>query len=229
MEKFVGFFKKTFAKENMKKFFYSFIWLSVVVFVADIVSKWAVINHFGPESAGHSGEVVVIKNFFYIIFTTNEGAAWSIGSSSRVLWIIVSVVLSAGLIAYFVKKMKTMTKWVRAAFALMIAGAVGNMIDRCFYWEKTVGFSGVVDWLSFTLPTGVFPTFNIADAALVVGVAILIVLLAIELIKDALKKSANEEAQLKMKNHQQNVDENEKSPAIPGSNSDSEETEKDLK
>lgn len=226
MDKMLAFFKKTFTKENMKKFFFSFIWLAVLIFVLDIVSKWIVIKHFGAENAGYSGRVEVIKNFFYIIFTTNEGAAWSIGSSSRVLWIIISVVLTGGLIAYYVKKMSTMGKWMRAAFALMIAGAFGNLIDRCFYWESTTGFSGVVDWLDFYLPTGEFPTFNIADSALVVGVGILIVLLIIELIRDAMKKSEAEEAQLKMKNDRQNADKIEKSPAISGQNEETKEQEK---
>ena len=226
MDQIKAFFKKTFTKENLKKFFFSFVWLIVVVFVLDIVSKWIVVKHFGAENAGYSGRVEVIKNFFYIIFTTNEGAAWSIGSSSRVIWIIISVILTAGLAAYFIKKIKTMTRWTRVAFALMIAGAFGNLIDRCFYWESTTGFSGVVDWLDFYLPTGEFPTFNIADASLVVGVGILIVLLIIELVKDAMKKSANEEAQLKLKNDQQNADENEKSPANPGQNEEKKEPEK---
>ena len=226
MDKILAFFKKTFTKENLKKFFFSFIWLAVLIFVLDIVSKWIVIKHFGAENAGYSGRVEVIKNFFYIIFATNEGAAWSIGSSSRVLWIIISVVLTGGLIAYYVKKMSTMGKWMRAAFTLMIAGAFGNLIDRCFYWESTTGFSGVVDWLDFYLPTGEFPTFNIADSALVVGVGILIVLLIIELIRDAMKKSEAEEAQLKMKNDQQNADKIEKSPAISGQNEEKKEQEK---
>lgn len=226
MEKLKAFFKKIFTKENMKKFFFSFVWLIALVFVLDIVSKWIVVNHFGPANAGSSERIEVIKGFFYIIFATNEGAAWSLGSSSRVLWIVISVVLSAGLLAYFIKKMKSMTRWMRAAFALMIAGALGNLIDRCFYWESTTGFSGVVDWLDFYLPTGEFPTFNIADSALVVGVGILIVLLIIDIIKDALKKGENEEAQLKLKNDQQNADKIEKSPANPGQNEDVKETDK---
>lgn len=225
MDKIKTFFKKTFTKENMKKFFFSFIWLIVVVFALDIISKWIVINHFGPTNANTS-RIEVIKDFFYITFVTNEGAAWSIGNSARVLWIIVSVVLSGGLLAYYIVKMKTMTRWMKAAFALMIAGAFGNMIDRCFYWESTTGFSGVVDWLDFYLPTGEFPTFNIADAALVVGVGILLVLLIVDLIKDALKKSEKEEAQLKLKKDQQKPDETEKSPAIPGQNEESKETKK---
>ena len=226
MNKIVTFFKNLFTKENMKKFFFSFIWLAVLVFVLDIVSKWIVVKHFGPENAGDSERVEVIKGFFYIIFTTNEGAAWSIGSSSRVLWIIISIILSGGLITYYAMKMKTMTRWTRAAFSLMIAGAVGNMIDRCFYWESITGFSGVVDWLDFYLPTGEFPTFNIADSALVVGVGILIVLLIIDIIKDSMKKSDAEAHQLKLKNDQQNADKIQKSPANPGSNEETEKSEK---
>ena len=226
MEKLKAFFKKIFTKENMKKFFFSFVWLIALVFVLDIVSKWIVVNYFGAANAGNGERIEVIKDFFYIIFQTNEGAAWSLGSSRRVLWIVISIVLSAGLLAYFIKKMKSMTRWMRAAFALMIAGALGNLIDRCFYWESTTGFSGVVDWLDFYLPTGEFPTFNIADSALVVGVGILIVLLIIDIIKDALKKGENEEAQLKLKKDQQKPDKIEKSPANPGQNKEIKETEK---
>ena len=227
MQKIKDFFKKIFTKENMKKFYFSFVWLMVLVFVADIASKWIVINHFGASHANGYESVTVVNKFFYIVFRTNEGAAWSLLSDSRTFWIIVSVVLSGGLIAYYIVKYKSHNTWTRAALALMIAGAVGNMIDRCFYWESTTGFSGVVDWLSFYLPTGEFPTFNIADSALVVGVGILVVLLFIDLIKDALKKSEAEQAQLQKQKQQQNSDKVEKSPANPGQNEESVVTEKD--
>lgn len=191
------FFKKTFTKENMKKFFYSFIWLMVVVFVIDIATKWGIVNHFGAEPVEGRYGIQIIPNFLYIGLSYNQGAAWSLGAgpTGRVIFIIVSIVLGGGLIAYYVyatrkNKIDTITK---LALALMIAGAIGNLIDRAFYWDNTVGFSGVVDWIQvyFGSFDKTFPTFNIADSALVIGVIILLVYVIIEAIKDA-RKDAKE-------------------------------------
>lgn len=183
--------KKIFSKENLLRFFYSFIWLAVLVFALDLITKWVVVNHFGVEAVktNTAGYITVIPNFLFITATTNNGAAWSLGDNMRPFWIVVSVVLSGGLIAYYIWKRKTMTSIIRASLMLMIAGAIGNMIDRCFYWEGTVGFSGVVDWIAVWLPWGKwFPYFNIADSALVIGVFILLIVLIIELVKEVKEK-----------------------------------------
>lgn len=214
MEKVKAFFKKVFTKENLKAFFFSFVWLGVLVFVADIVSKWMIVKALKDNPA----EVMVIKDFFSICFITNDGAAFSLGSDMRIFWIIVSILLSAALIVYYIKKFKTLTRWMRVSFILMIAGALGNLIDRCFYWENTVGFSGVIDWIWLNIPIIDSTRFNIADASLVVGVGILLVIIIVDLVKEALNKTDKENAQLKLKNDQQKPDENEKSPAIPGQN-----------
>jgi len=194
----------------MKKFYFSFIWLMVILLVADIVSKWCVINHFGPSHANWGEEVVLIKNFLSVTFYTNNGAAFSLLNDARAFWICVSVVLSGALITYYVLKYKTFNTVTKVALSLMIAGAIGNMIDRCFYWEKTVGFNGVVDWIQVYLPTGPFPTFNLADSCLVIGVVILLVVLLIDLIKDAIK-DGNKAPQLK----EQKKDENNQDQGKP--------------
>lgn len=172
---------------GLKWFFKSYIWLMVLVFVADITSKWIVQNNV-PE--GHY--INVIPNFFDITLSHNLGAAFSIGADGniamRIMWICISVILSAALIFYYVKSYKTIKGWHKVAIALMIAGAVGNMIDRAFYWKAIVGFDGVIDWLSFLFGTYRFATFNIADSSLVVGVAILIIIIVVDLVKDGIKK-----------------------------------------
>lgn len=195
MNKVKDFFKKIFTKENMKKFYFSFIWLMILVFVLDIMSKWLVVNHFNKVTTEGRYGIRVISNFLYIGLSYNQGAAWSIGAgqAGRIIFIIVSVVLGGGLIAYYAyqtRKHKLNTV-VKVSLALMIAGAIGNLIDRAFYWESTVGFSGVVDWIQvyFGSFSKSFPTFNIADSALVVGVAILLVYVIIEAIKDGIKAS----------------------------------------
>ena len=194
------FFKKIFTKENMKKFFFSFIWLMVLVFALDIMSKWLVCNHFDKMTTTSKGNMIqIIPNFLYIGLSFNQGAAWSIGAgqAGRIIFIIVSIVLGGGLIAYYVyasRKGKLNTV-IKIALALMISGAIGNLIDRAFYWPETVGFSGVIDWISVYFGSYSFPIFNLADSALVVGVAILLVYVIVDSIKDAVK--AGKEGQYK--------------------------------
>lgn len=187
--------KKLFSKENLTIFFFSFIWLSVVIFVIDIASKWAVQNSL---SDGHT--VTLIPNFLHIILVHNLGASFGIGSNGelgwRIFWISISVVLSGVLIFLFVKYFKKFNRWQAAALSLMIGGAIGNMIDRIFYWNAIVGFDGVIDWIDFQFGSTHFATFNIADAALVIGVAIIIVVEVIAMIKEAKEKSRRGEYDL---------------------------------
>ena len=195
------FFKKIFTKENMKKFFFSFIWLMVLIFALDIMSKWLVCNHFNKVVTTNKGEMIeLIHDFLYIGLSFNKGAAWSIGAGSeagRIIFIIISVVLGGGLIAYYAYstrkgKINTVTK---ISLALMISGAIGNLVDRAFYWPNIVGFNGVIDWISVWFGSYSFPVFNLADSALVVGVIILLIYVIVEAIQDAIK--AGKEGQYK--------------------------------
>jgi len=230
MTKIKDFFKKLFTKENMKKFYFSFAWLMILMFVFDIASKWAVVKTFGAENANRGESITIIKNFFYIVFNTNEGAAWSLGDNNRVLWIVISVLLGGGLLAYYIIAFKKLSTWTKVGLSLMIGGAFGNLIDRAFYWKSTVGFSGVVDFLDFQFGSKHFPTFNIADASLVVGVGVLLVLVMIDLIKDGIQKTKDDERKIKeSKNSQQNPDKNEKEPGIAGENEKTPSPEKEEK
>ena len=188
------FFKKVFSKESMKKFFYSFVWLMILLFVIDIVTKWVVVNHFGVslmnEGIRHSDPevITIIKNFCYIGGAINNKAAFSLGPS-RVILLIISIVMSVGFIALYIIQYKKINTVYKLALALMIAGAVGNLIDRAFYWPSTTGFDGVVDWIIFVFWGWEFAMFNIADACLVVGIIIILIEMLIEEIKEAKKKA----------------------------------------
>ena len=163
------FFAKLFNKENMKKFFYSFTWLMVLMFVIDIVTKWAVVNHFGVDTMNDGVRhldpevITIIKNFCYIGGSINDKAAFSLGPS-RVWLLIISLVMSAGFIVFYILQYKKLNTVYKIALALMISGAVGNLIDRAFYWPSTTGFIGVVDWIIFVFGGWEFAMFNIADA-----------------------------------------------------------------
>ena len=189
--------KKIFTKENLKKFFNSLIWLMILVFLIDIVSKWLVVKCFdGPVTRNYyddTGAVVIINNFLYIGRTYNVGAAWSLGttddSSGKIVLMFVSLIMSGVLIFAYVKYYKKLTTLMKVALSLMIAGAVGNLIDRAFYWESITGFTGVVDWILFKFGKYRFPMFNIADSALVIGVILFLVQIIIDSVKESIEKA----------------------------------------
>ena len=201
MDKIGTFFKKAFSKECLKKFFDTYIWLMVIIFVIDIVTKWVVLNHFGVEAANqqrHSdtGAIEVIKGFAYIGIAINDGAAFSALSGKRVILLLISLVMTGGFIFYYIKNYKKLSTPYRIALALMIAGGFGNLIDRAFYWESTVGIDGVIDWIIFRFgPTKEyeFAMFNIADSGLVIGILICAVTMIVEAINEKTKKTTVEQ------------------------------------
>lgn len=166
----------------------------ILLFVIDIVTKWVVVNHFGVslmnEGIRHNDPevITIIKNFCYIGGAINNKAAFSLGPS-RVILLIISIVMSVGFIAFYIIQYKKINTVYKLALALMIAGAVGNLIDRAFYWPSTTGFDGVVDWIIFVFWGWEFAMFNIADACLVVGIIIILIEMLIEEIKEAKKKA----------------------------------------
>ena len=193
----------------LKSFFYSFIWIAILVFVLDIVTKWAVQNNL---TVGQN--IVLIPNFLSITLSYNLGAAFgALNSGStllRVMWISMSVVMSVGLSIYYAFKGKKMSIPYRIALVLMIAGAVGNLVDRALYWKNIVGFDGVIDWIQVYFGTWAFPTFNIADSSLVIGVIIILIMLIIELIKDGIKKGKEGGYELPPKEYEKKLEEENK-------------------
>ncbi len=171
----------------LKAFYRSYAWVVILLFIIDIASKWSVQNNL---TVGES--VSIIPNFLEVTLVYNTGAAFGMGSDGsllmRAIWIIISIVLSIGLSIFYWLKYENFNKIYRVGIIMMIAGAFGNLIDRAFYWENIVGFNGVIDWIQFIFGSYRFPTFNIADSSLVIGVIILIIAMIIDLIKDTKKK-----------------------------------------
>jgi len=178
---------KCFSKivPGLKWFFFSFIWLGVLLFILDLVTKTIVKSNMQVGD-----EIVLIPNFLAIHYVQNSGMAFGMDLAddlaNTIFWIVVSIVgagILIGITIYAWKKLKGVSK---AALMIMIAGTLGNLIDRAFYTNGTRHF--VVDWIGFFGPTG-FPRFNIADASLTVGTVMLVVyLIVIEFIEDNKKK-----------------------------------------
>ena len=186
-----------------------------LLFLLDLISKWVV------ENSLELGQMVtVIPNFFYLTKSYNTGAAFSLGANwgvgGRILGIAISVLMSGAILWYWIVNNKKIHNLERVCLMLLSSGAVGNLIDRAFYWEGTTGFNGVIDFLQFYLgggpsapnsPLNPFATFNVADACLTIGVVLLIVALVIDAIKNN-KNDPNEKDPRLEKKHQAPSEEN---------------------
>lgn len=117
--------------------------------------------------------VEVIPGFFYITYVKNTGAAWSMLSGQRVFLSLISAAAVIGMLYALHQQYKKGQKLTCIALALMIAGAIGNLIDRL-----ALGY--VRDFLNFYIFGYDFPVFNVADICLTIGVGLLILAALIE-------------------------------------------------
>lgn len=110
------------------------------------------------------GEMVpVLDPLFFLTNHANKGAAWGILQNQRILFIALTsvVLIIIGYIAY-----KSQNKLLKFSLSVIMAGALGNYIDRVFR-------GGVTDFLDFYFGSYHFPTFNVADSLIVVGTGLL--------------------------------------------------------
>lgn len=139
-------------------------WLVLLVIFLDQLTKYLVRIDI-PENTG-----IHILPFFNLIHASNFGAAFSLldipGGAQRYLFSSISLIVSIILIVWLLRTPREQ-RWQLAALALIIGGALGNLWDRAVH-----GY--VVDFLQFHLGQYYYPAFNIADSAVCVGAAILV-------------------------------------------------------
>lgn len=152
--------------------------LSVAILALDLITKYVICGMFA-ENEG----ITAIPYLFNIIVVHNEGAAWGILSGNQIGLIILSVLLFAFLIWYFVKEKKK--SWLLViSMAFIYGGCIGNLFDR-------IVFGYVRDFIQFAFWQS-FPIFNFADVFLTVGV----ILFAIYLIIFLVKKEKSEDTEV---------------------------------
>lgn len=126
---------------------------TAAIIIVDQISKLMI---RGWMNVGES--IPVLGQFFRITYVRNTGAAFSMLSGQRVLLVVIPVLVVAGALWYFHQhKDKHWTFYT--AWAMIIAGGIGNLIDRIF-------FGWVTDMLDFSIFP---PVFNIADIGVTVG------------------------------------------------------------
>ncbi len=149
--------------------------LTIAVIVVDQITK-AVIVATVPRV--ENGTIIpVIGDFLRIIHTRNLGVAFSLGgafpeATRRLLFTLLPAVVLLALVIYYVRS-NDFTRLQRWAVAGIIGGGVGNLVDRIFRADGVVDFVDVKFYGIFGMER--WPTFNVADATVVVCGILLIV------------------------------------------------------
>ncbi len=110
--------------------------------------------------------IKIIKNFFYLTYTQNFGAAWGIFSGDVLILIVVSMVALLVINRYLLTS--DINKLDVISFGLLMGGILGNLCDRLFR-----GY--VVDFLNFYIFNYDYPVFNIADIGVVLGIFLMFI------------------------------------------------------
>jgi signal peptidase II len=143
----------------------SWLLLSALVVLADQLSKTYIVRHFLEF------EFTTILPVLDITRMQNVGAAFSFLASAsgwqRWVFIALAVVVSIGIIIWLFKLPRGTHALLAAGLALVLGGALGNVIDR-------IRLGYVIDFIHFHWDRAYFPAFNVADSAITVGAACLL-------------------------------------------------------
>ncbi|MFQ5555544.1 MAG: signal peptidase II [Acidimicrobiia bacterium] len=133
-------------------------WIAVAVVAADQVTKvWAVVAIDRP--------IELIGEFLRFRLTRNPGAAFSSFMGGGRWLAVVAIVIAVGVA---IALPRVSRRFEQVALALILGGAAGNLLDRVFRGEGVLD-GAVVDFIDFSF----WPTFNLADSAISIGVVIL--------------------------------------------------------
>jgi len=149
----------------MKKFI-PFWWLSILIVLIDQTTKFFVRNfiNFGSDNI-----IKITDKFFWLTHVQNTGAAFSISFGNLIfnkIFFITFTLVAIFIIIYVSKNSKS--KIEQFAFALILGGAIGNLIDRII-------FGSVTDFIWWDFPDFImerWPVFNIADSSIVIALTI---------------------------------------------------------
>lgn len=137
---------------------HSYPWIiSFLVCIVDQATKWLIVRSLAPNQS-----LAVFSPFFHLTYVQNTGAAFGLFKGSQWLFLLCAVLVAAWIIRELLRG-QTNAHLLTVSYALVLGGAVGNVIDR-------LRLNYVIDFLDFR----VWPVFNVGDSAITVGVALLI-------------------------------------------------------
>lgn len=136
----------------------------VVIAVLLVIDQWSK----AAVQFSSSLPLTVIPDYFYITYLKNEGAAWSMLTGKTVLLELIAFAAIGILLYGMLEARKKGYRLLQIAYAFLIAGAAGNLIDRLRFGYVRDFF----EWYPFHYA---FPVFNVADVALTIGVILLVI------------------------------------------------------
>ncbi len=136
-----------------------------ITLLLDQWSKTYIANHFELSQSKR-----IITNFFHLTYVRNPGAAFGIFADNaiRVPFFITISSIATLAILWYVWKIASDKPWQLLALGLIFSGALGNLIDR-------IRFGEVIDFIDVHWYNHHWPAFNVADSAICVGVAIMLI------------------------------------------------------
>ncbi len=140
--------------------FIAFLTVALVIFF-DRLTKYTFTHIL---SMGESFPVV--KNVFHFTLVYNTGIAFGLFKNQGIVFIIIPIIaiLLIGFNIYYYRNSKDVSRFDIVGFSLILAGAIGNLIDRVCYGH-------VIDFIDFR----VWPVFNLADSAITIGTIIILI------------------------------------------------------
>lgn len=136
----------------------------VLLVMMDQLSKFFVVSFLKGQSP-----YILIDGFLSFYYIENRGAAFGILQNSQLLFSIITIVVLLGLMIYLIKNYKRSSLSTKISLTLIIAGAIGNFIDR-------LRLKYVIDFISFRMFGHDFAVFNLADSFIVIGTIIVMIL-----------------------------------------------------
>ncbi|MBA2654605.1 MAG: signal peptidase II [Gammaproteobacteria bacterium] len=150
---------------SAKKSGLHWLWLSLIVIVADQLVKYLIRTHLLYN------ESVNVFPFFNLTLAHNKGAAFSFlsegGYWAPLLFIVTALIIST-VLCIWMYRLPPKNYWLGIGLALILGGAIGNLIDRLI-------FGYVIDFVHLHVANWSFPIFNIADVGITVGALMLII------------------------------------------------------
>ncbi|MBC2594160.1 signal peptidase II [Ruficoccus amylovorans] len=143
--------------------------VALLVLVVDQITKLIIVEWLpvGTYFVGSSlPPVIVIPDFFYLVHITNKGAAWGMFEGYTLVLGLLGVVALYSIFHYRAT-LGLKRPLMQVAFGLLIGGIIGNMIDRFAYKH-------VVDFIDLHFGSYRYPSFNIADCGITIGVGLYI-------------------------------------------------------
>lgn len=145
----------------MKKYLY---FLLPTIYVAlDHITKFFVIQNIPYRS------FIKINDYFSIVNVSNTGVAFSLFQNNNIFFIVLVSLVIIFLIYFIIKNRKELTKLQTHSFLLILAGGIGNLIDRIFRGAVVdfidVGYKEVYRW----------PAFNVADSCVCIGIGLFVI------------------------------------------------------